>query len=30
MNADDDTTIAKVKSDVHALMQQFPLYPELG
>lgn len=29
-NADDESVIAAVKSDVKAFMQQFPLYPELG
>lgn len=30
MNADDETVIAAVKTDVKSFMQQFPLYPELG
>lgn len=30
MNADDENTIASVKAEVKAFMQQFPLYPELG
>jgi glycine hydroxymethyltransferase len=30
MNADDENTIASVKTEVKAFMQQFPLYPELG
>ena len=30
MNADDETIIASVKSEVKEFMQQFPLYPELG
>jgi glycine hydroxymethyltransferase len=30
MNADDEKVIAKVKTEVHTLMQEFPLYPELG
>jgi glycine hydroxymethyltransferase len=30
MNADDEATINKIKDEVKAFMQQFPLYPELG
>jgi glycine hydroxymethyltransferase len=30
MNTDDETTVDKVKNEVKAFMQQFPLYPELG
>jgi glycine hydroxymethyltransferase len=30
MQADDESVIQTVKSDVHAFMKQFPLYPELG
>jgi glycine hydroxymethyltransferase len=30
MNADDENTINKVRSQVNEFMQQFPLYPELG
>lgn len=30
MNADDEATINKIKNEVKAFMQQFPLYPELG
>ncbi len=30
MNADDETVIASVQADVKAMMEQFPLYPELG
>ncbi len=30
MNADDETVIASVKTDVKAMMEQFPLYPELS
>jgi glycine hydroxymethyltransferase len=30
MNTDDETTVVKVKNEVKAFMQQFPLYPELG
>jgi glycine hydroxymethyltransferase len=30
MHADDEALIASVKKDVNNLMQQFPLYPELG
>jgi glycine hydroxymethyltransferase len=30
MNPDDQLVIDAVRSDVHALMLQFPLYPELG
>ena len=30
MNADDEKTVAGVKDEVKAFMQQFPLYPELG
>lgn len=29
MQPDDETVIAAVRNDVHAFMQQFPLYPEL-
>ena len=30
MNADDEALIGKVRSEVNAFMEQFPLYPELG
>lgn len=30
MNADEDTVIATVKSEINEYMKQFPLYPELG
>src|SRR5205085_5791358 len=30
MNIDDEKNIASVKAEVKTLMQQFPLYPELG
>ncbi|MDZ4795091.1 MAG: serine hydroxymethyltransferase [Bacteroidota bacterium] len=30
MNADDEAVITSVKNEVKELMQQFPLYPELG
>jgi glycine hydroxymethyltransferase len=30
MNPDDESTISSTKSDVHAFMKKFPLYPELG
>jgi glycine hydroxymethyltransferase len=30
MNADDNAVIESVKNEVHAYMEQFPLYPELG
>ncbi len=30
MNADDEATVASVKTEVREFMQQFPLYPELG
>lgn len=30
MNADNESVIAQVKAEVNQLMQQFPLYPELG
>lgn len=30
MNTDDEQTIIAVKNDVKSLMNQFPLYPELG
>lgn len=30
MNIDDSSVFKKVADDVHQLMQQFPLYPELG
>lgn len=30
MNADNETVIGEVKAEVNQLMQQFPLYPELG
>ncbi|HMU57395.1 MAG TPA: serine hydroxymethyltransferase [Chitinophagaceae bacterium] len=30
MNADDETVISSVQADVKAMMEQFPLYPELG
>jgi len=30
MNADDEKVISSIKTDVRAVMQQFPLYPELG
>ena len=30
MNSDDEKTVAGVKEEVIQLMQQFPLYPELG
>lgn len=30
MNADDEATIASVKTDVKSFMDKFPLYPELG
>src|SRR5213075_43823 len=30
MNADDEKTIASVRTDVKDFMKQFPLYPELG
>lgn len=30
MNADNEAVIAQVKAEVNQLMQQFPLYPELG
>jgi len=30
MNADDEAKLAKIKKEVNAFMEQFPLYPELG
>ena len=30
MNADDEGLIGKVRGEVNAFMEQFPLYPELG
>jgi glycine hydroxymethyltransferase len=30
MNIDNETTINRVAQDVHKLMADFPLYPELG
>lgn len=30
MNADDEILIGGIKNEVHAFMQQFPLYPELA
>jgi glycine hydroxymethyltransferase len=30
MNADDESKLAKIKKEVNAFMEQFPLYPELG
>jgi glycine hydroxymethyltransferase len=30
MNADDEATILSVKAEVGSMMEQFPLYPELG
>jgi glycine hydroxymethyltransferase len=30
MNIDDETLVKKTASEVHAFMEQFPLYPELG
>jgi hypothetical protein len=30
MNAEDEAMIQSVKAEVGSMMQQFPLYPELG
>ncbi len=30
VNADDENTLAAIKKEVNAFMEQFPLYPELG
>jgi glycine hydroxymethyltransferase len=30
MNPEDEAKLAKIKKDVNAFMEQFPLYPELG
>jgi glycine hydroxymethyltransferase len=30
LNADDETTLLRIRKEVNAFMEQFPLYPELG